>query len=458
MGRAANYLSLAQFDLLRWVADDCKDGVYTGTAYRVSARALHNRGFLRVSGKGRTWTAKITSKGSERLKEEAKRVEAERKRILEEERIKAEHERQRQLLRDRAVKLLSDVVVAGGRLDLGKDADSRDVQNMRDSLTHSKILPKGQRLAQEPTRMDPTLGITVYLEPDFEALTALRSFKIPRQLRHPHPMVAAFQSKKALVSKGQIGRAARFLQALTTAADELGWKVPLKRTYFSGRIGDTGPDLTLRLPSRELSIKVRELDQRGRRIEPYITESDYYTRTERTVANKSFQSSDRLKVTISKVWEDQLIFSLQDTEDATLEDQLPMLIRKLEIGEAEAEWSRQEEDRRSEIRKIRWKEVEQEALTKLTYERNAKQLHDQLERRQAAAEMRVYAQEIETQAEQYGGIEKEEAFKWAAWIRQYADQTDPISGPLRPLHITSAKSDELEPYMNGWSVYGPYRR
>jgi hypothetical protein len=305
--------------------------------------------------------------------------------------------------------------------------------------------------------MDPALGVTAYLEPDFETLTALRSFNVPRQLRNPHPMVVAFQSKKALVSKGQIGRAARFLQALATAADELGWKVPLKRTYFSGRRGDTGPDLTLRLPSRELSIKVRELDQRGRRTEPYITESDYYTRTERTVANKSFQSSGRLEVIISKVWEDQLIFSLQDAEGVPLEDQLPVLIRKLEIGEAEAEWSRQEEDRRSEIRKIHWKEVEQEAFTKLTHQRNVEQLHDQLERRQAAAEMRVYAKEIETQAEQYDGTTREAALKWATWIRQYADQTDPISGPLRPLNITSAKPNELEPYMNGWSAYGPYR-
>ena len=458
MGRAADYLSLAQFDLLRWVADGCKDGVYTGTAYRVSARALHNRGFLRVSGKGRTWTAKITPKGSQRLKDEAKRAEAERKRLEREERLKAEREHEQQLLRDKAIKLLSDVMVAGGRLDLGKDADSQDVQNMRDSLAHSTILPKGQRLAQEPTRMDPTLGITVYLEPDFEALTALRSFKIPRQLRNPHPMVAAFQSKKALVSKGQIGRAARFLQALVTAADELGWKAPLKRTYFSGRSGDTGPDLTIQLPSQELSIKIRELDQRGRRSEPYITESDYYTRTERTVANQSFQSSGRLKVTVSKVWQDQLIFSLQDTEDTTLEDQLPVLIRKLEIAEAEADWSGQEADRRSQIREIRWKEIEQEAFTKLTYQRNTEQLHDQLKRRQAVAEMRVYAQEIEAQAEQREEPEKQDALKWATWIRQYADRADPIIGPLRPLNITSAKSDELEPYMNGWSAYGPYRR
>lgn len=162
-----------------------------------------------------------------------------------------------------------------------------------------------------------------------------------------------------------------------------------------------------------------------------------------------------MKITISKVWEDQPVFSLQDAEGVRLEDQLPVLIRKLEIEEAE--WSRKEEDQHSQIREIHWKEVKQEAFIKLTYERNAKQLHDQLERRRAATEMRVYAQIIEAQAGQREGPEKEDALQWASWIRRYANRTDPISGPLRPLHVTSAKSNELEPYMNGWSAYGPYR-
>jgi hypothetical protein len=36
---------------------------------------------------------------------------------------------------------------------------------------------------------------------------------------------------------------------------------------------------------------------------------------------------------------------------------LPALIRLLEIDKAEAGWARQEEERRSEIREERWKEV-----------------------------------------------------------------------------------------------------
>jgi hypothetical protein len=85
VGRSPDYLSVAQPDLLGWVSRGCAGGVYEGTSYRVSARALHNRGLVRVAGSGRTWTAKITAEGERLLKEQARRVEAERERDRREE-------------------------------------------------------------------------------------------------------------------------------------------------------------------------------------------------------------------------------------------------------------------------------------------------------------------------------------------------------------------------------------
>jgi hypothetical protein len=305
MGRATNYLSVAHFDLLRWVADGCKDGVYAGGSHRVSARALHNRGYLCVSGSGATWAATITEKGTRRLQEEAKRIEAERERLHKEEQARAERAREQQQLRDRAVQVLHDVIAAGGRVALGTDATSEDVLRMQNSLAESGQLPAGQRLAQERTRMDPVLGVTVYLEPDFAALTAMRSFDIPRQLRDPHPAVVEFQNKRASVSKAQIGRAARFLQALISAATEVGWKISPKTRYMSSGRGEPVPDLSLRLPSQELVVTIRELDERGRWQQAYLTETDYYTRAVRTIANKQFQGSGSLAVTLAKTWDDR---------------------------------------------------------------------------------------------------------------------------------------------------------
>jgi hypothetical protein len=96
------------------------------------------------------------------------------------------------------------------------------------------------------------------------------------------------------------------------------------------------------------------------------------------------------------------------------------------------------------------------AFTKLTYQRNAELLVDQLQRREAAATMRTYAEEVDAQAEQLSDPDREEARQSSAWIRQHADRTDPISGPLRPLRVTSARHDDLAPHMKGWSTHGPY--
>lgn len=137
MRRATNHLTVTQFDLLKWVADGCKDGAYQGTSHRVSARSLHNRGFLRISGSGKTWTARITPDGTRCLEEEAHRIEAERERARQEEQARLEREREKQQLREKAATLLHDVVAAGGRLDLGPVADPQDVQRMQSSLAQS---------------------------------------------------------------------------------------------------------------------------------------------------------------------------------------------------------------------------------------------------------------------------------------------------------------------------------
>jgi hypothetical protein len=55
----------------------------------------------------------------------------------------------------------------------------REVTQITDCLARGSLLPNGQRFAHEPTRMDPVLGVTADLEPDFAALTQMRAFKVP---------------------------------------------------------------------------------------------------------------------------------------------------------------------------------------------------------------------------------------------------------------------------------------
>ena len=59
----SHWLNQPQLAVLRWVADGCPDGVMDGSTHRISAAALRSRGLIRVSGRGRTWSATITDAG-----------------------------------------------------------------------------------------------------------------------------------------------------------------------------------------------------------------------------------------------------------------------------------------------------------------------------------------------------------------------------------------------------------
>ncbi len=449
---------LAQFDLLRWVSGGCEDGIYKGTSFRISARALHNRGLIWVEGRGPAWTAKITTEGTRLLKEQGRRVEAKREREHREEQARAERGRESQRLRARAVEVLEAITAAGGRLAFKVGTSEREVSEVASCLAREGLLPHGQRLAHEPTWMDPVLGVTAYLEPDFPALIPLRIFKIPQQLREPHPAVTAFLEKRQHVSRPQIPRAARYLQGLVNAATKMGWSASAKAPSGYESRGEPGPDLSIRLPSCEVRVTVRELDERGRPGFAFITQAEYPSRTERTTVNKYFTVSGRLVVTVTRGWEKQPILSQRDAGRVTLEDQLPALVRVLEVAEAEAEWARKEEERRAAIRQDRWEEVKREAFVHVAYQRNAERLVADLARRDAATAMRAYADEIAAHAAGLEASDAQAAREWADWIRRHAERTDPLNGPLCLVQVNSCSHEELQPHMGGWSTHGPYRR
>jgi hypothetical protein len=81
-----------------------------------------------------------------------------------------------------------------------------------------------------------------------------------------------------------------------------------------------------------------------------------------------------------------------------------------------------------------------------------------LPRRDTAAAMRAYADEIAVHAAELKASDAQAARERADWIRQHAERTDPLNGPLRLVQVTSCSHEELQRHMNGWSTHGPYRR
>lgn len=72
-------------------------------------------------------------------------------------------------------------------------------------------------------------------------------------------------------------------------------------------------------------------------------------------------------------WDDHAVVEVYDTDGAPLEDQLAVLVRKVEIHLAEQAWEAQEQERRQHLRKERGVEIRAAAVEKARDERNAAQ-------------------------------------------------------------------------------------
>jgi hypothetical protein len=71
--------------------------------------------------------------------------------------------------------------------------------------------------------------------------------------------------------------------------------------------------------------------------------------------------------------------------------------------------------------------------------------------------MRAYADEIDARASAQEAPAARAARVWAEWIREHAERTDPLNGPLRLEEVSSCSHEELQLHMHGWSTHGPYR-
>ncbi|AJC53656.1 hypothetical protein GZL_01052 [Streptomyces sp. 769] len=56
------------------------------------------------------------------------------------------------------------------------------------------------------------------------------------------------------------------------------------------------------------------------------------------------------------------------------------------------------------------------------------------------------------------GPVRTEAEAWLSWAKTHVRALDPLSGPLRLPEVPAPRHDDLKPFLNGWSPYGPFDR
>ncbi len=148
-----------------------------------------------------------------------------------------------------------------------------------------------------------------------------------------------------------------------------------------------------------------------------------------------------------------------DRDRFALEDRLGRVFAKLEAIAHEAEDRRRaEEERRlaavreAQRRREAWELAMHVAGERYVEHTKAKALLDQIDRRQKAKTIREFL----TMASEKGGSVEEK--QWLEWAADYADAIDPFLRPLVAPEVAEPTVDDLGPYLDGWSPYGPEDR
>lgn len=119
--------------LLRWITDGCPDGVMDGYFHRISAAALRNRGLVKTSGHGPTWSATTTKAGQEYLDQ----VDGPEPPTLRKPNVSVTQ------------RLVEDVIAAGGTLRVPRwhrYSDGIDYARRARLAERQRKLPPGKRL------------------------------------------------------------------------------------------------------------------------------------------------------------------------------------------------------------------------------------------------------------------------------------------------------------------------
>lgn len=384
-------LTEKQVLLLRWIANGCPDGAVTDDYYRISAPALRNRGLIKTTGRGPSWSARITRAGRGYLA----LVDGPNPPIPREANVSVTEQ------------LVNDVLSAGGVLRVPRrgwySSDGINYENRaRMAARHGKV-PNGKRLTVRA--IDRELEIRLVDAPGRSYDRAeLAPVVAPRRVRRYHPAARLFRerSDRHEVSRAQVARATRLLHAIATEAEKRRWSVQgsseSKNGYGreswsgtkDGHLVITAQEHVFCLRLQEEGVHTRGSCEGEVRLYRNVSRDSVFYR-DREVPSGPHDANATgqlvLKLNPGSVHGGRQS-RFADRQSWTLEERLPHLFREIEerILEAqhraedrciEAEKAAEIARREAEERKRRWVVLMDRAAERLVHDHRAAQLRKQ---------------------------------------------------------------------------------
>lgn len=467
-------LTHSQVEVLRWIKQGCPAGIYEDFGHRITAGALRRRGLADTSGKGSTWTAKITMEGRAYLK----RVDGPNP-----PKLRGEPERAQA---SKLHGLAMGVHLAGGALRV--PAVSYQSRNRVDWAARARTAEKHGFF--------PAGTWLVVLHHPGEAELRLEAaperllldgrpvpVAVPQVIRRFHPVARAFRDRRERheVSDEHLRRAVGIVHAIATEAERRGWEVQAS-TESADKYGRTSwsaardGHLKLTTPLREFTFRLSEggVRTRGawdeqvaynRRYPP--SERWSVGRSDRSVPTGRFdaEANGRFKLELSAEhrwdfsgrrsrWNDSESRPLEVLLSAVfweIEGRLVLLAREDELARRQAAVAAERARAAAVLREKEWWQHVLAAQQAWLEAQRRDQLRELAAHQHDIALMRNLCAELRQRHEG-----EPDAATYLEWAESYLDANDPLQQPPVLVSERTKLVAELEPFMpKGWSAAGP---
>jgi len=298
---------------------------------------------------------------------------------------------------------------------------------------------------------------------------------VPGTLRRLHPVLAATRERHQgrrtgewcenrrtpnvlhlRITQPQLARALRIVQGIVDEAARRGYGVKAMPTPGC-KVGG----MAVVINGHPIEIYVKEASTRIEHVMTATEQRDKQRYSYSYVPRWDYVPSSRLELHAGHPGYRSPLAS--DRDRLALEDRLGRVFLRLEAIAQEAEDRRLAEEERhlaaireAERRREAWKLAMHVAGERYVEHTKAKALLDQIDRRQKAATIREF---LTLTSEK---VESAEEKQWLEWAADYADAIDPFLRPLAAPEVAEPTAEDLVPFLDGWSPYGPedvvYRR
>lgn len=438
---------------------------------RITARALESRGLVSISRRTGRWRATLTDAGrhylehgghpdavdeppTDRTGSRKRRAPGTGSRVVPDQREKSEPRKVRPATRDER---RGDAVALIERLEQERTVNlfhlsETEYSRWRKTIDYAKrhgLVPDGHSIERNKTVRDGmSIRLVSAIHPNATRKSAvgLPPVPVPGRLHRPHPVVSRLRDgdDQLAMPKDLRRRSLLLLQAIVTAALERGWKV-------SNR------------PKEQRAHRTYHQRVHGRHEGVVCIGIDGFT-YEVTIDQEFPQSANPVKAQTLKI---ELPYARAsgrrvwaDRKTAALDDRLPEILEGLADRAVEDRERVIAEEREKAERRRRWEAAMSRAEERAIEHHYAEILDGQAQAFERSRRLGRYCDRLEQRIadDDSGSPEAASATAWLAWARTYAESLDPFGTlPTMPAAPEFGPRD-LEPFLDGWSPYGPEGR